>query len=90
MQSHFIRWLIELFGWFGKLVEVEDLMFNMPIVLDSQVWNKAHGDVIRGLFAMNQVTNMEPEYAAPYTSLSKMYVVGRLDVNGPNKLLLKM
>ena len=30
------------------------------------------------------------EDAAPYISLSKMYVGGRLVVNGPNKLLLKM
>ena len=65
-------------------------MFNMPIVPDAQVWNKAHGDVIIGLFAMNHVTNMEPEDVAPYISLSKMYDGGRLDVNRPNKLLLKM
>ena len=65
-------------------------MFSMSIVLDAQVCNKAHGDVIRGLLAMIHVTNMEPEDVAPYISLSKMYAGGRLDVNGPNKLLLKM
>ena len=63
---------------------------------DAQVWNtflgacKAHNDGIKGLFAMNHAMNMEPKDAAPYISLSKMYVGGRLVVNEPNKLLRKM
>ena len=63
---------------------------------DAQVWNtflgacKAHNDGIKGLFAMNHAMNMEPGDAAPYISLSNMYVGGRLDVKGPNKVLVKM
>ena len=63
---------------------------------DAQVWNtflgacKAHGDGIKGLFAMNHAMNMEPKDAAPYISLSNMYDGGRLDVKGPNKVLVKM
>ena len=71
--------MVDLLGRVGRLDEVLDFIYKMPIKPDASVWNcllgscKIHNNVQLAEYAAERVFELDPKNATPYVFLSDVY-----------------
>ncbi|XP_044483225.1 pentatricopeptide repeat-containing protein At4g02750-like [Mangifera indica] len=94
-QMHYAC-MVDLFGRAGLMEDVVELIKNLPIIPESNIWGallgacRIHGNIELGSWAAEHLLKLKPEHCGYYVLLSNMYAeAGKWDEANKIRELMK-